>query len=170
MLVVRTFIKEKTQCLIFFYDIYFLIYLYQYMFAFLNCHYLSCNIFIVKTYILRLIVSFNLVEYMLRKYYPNYPCYLLCNSLVIVISCELISTEMYFLTKCLLSVCLVKLKLNKLFYYSDHRPGKNNISRHSALCAEGSILFLFESILCYYGCFNVIIKYRLMLPGQKYTF
>lgn len=140
------------------------------MFAFLNCHYLSCNIFIVKTFLLQLIVSINLVEYMLRKYYPNYPCYLLCSSLIIVISCELVSTKMYFLKKCSIAVCLGKLKLNKLFYYSDHRPGKNNISRNSALCAEGSILFLFESIMCYYGCLDVIIKYRLMLPGQKYTF
>lgn len=80
-----------------------------------------------------------------------------------MISCELISTEMYFLTKCSLAVCLVKLKLNKLLYYSDHRPGKNN---NSALCAEGSILFLLESILCYYGCLNVIITCRIMLPGQ----
>lgn len=41
------------------------------MFAFLSCHYLSCNIFIVKTFLLQLIVSINLVEYMLRKYYPK---------------------------------------------------------------------------------------------------
>lgn len=115
MMGVRAFVREQIHCLLsFFYDIYFLIYLYQHIFVFLSCHYLSCNIFVVKSFPLELIVSINLVEYMLRKYYSKQPCYLLCSSLIIVISCELISTEMYFLTKCSVAVCLLKLKLNKL--------------------------------------------------------
>lgn len=101
-------------CVLLLADIYFSCICINIYLLFLTVIIYPCNICIVNTFLLELIVSIHLLEYVLRKCHPKQPCYFLYGSLIITISCDLISTEMCFLRKCGVVACLLKSKLNKL--------------------------------------------------------